>query len=118
MITHVAFTACPVREVARSRRFYEEVLGLKLTQEFNNEWVEYDLGDTTFVITTADEAHPAGGKGVAVAFEVSNLDEFLAKLRRHAVESTNPVMETPICRSAIIGDPDGNELIIHERKAR
>ena len=116
MITHVAFTAIPVRDLARSRRFYEEVLGLACTHEVENEWLEYDLGNTTLVLTTADDDHPAGSRGVTVAFEVSDLDEFLARLRERSVPLERPPNESPICRSATINDPDGHELIIHQRK--
>ena len=118
MITHVAFTAIPVRDLSRSRRFYEEALGLACTHEVENEWLEYDLGDTTLVLTTADDDHPAGNKGVTVALEVSDLGEFLAQLRQHSVSLARPPGESPICRSATVNDPDGHELIIHQRKSK
>jgi catechol 2,3-dioxygenase-like lactoylglutathione lyase family enzyme len=74
MIQSLAFAAYPVSDIVRARRFYEDVLGLKLTHEAMGEWFEYDLGDTAFAITKADEEHPVPVRGAVVAFEVSDLD--------------------------------------------
>jgi catechol 2,3-dioxygenase-like lactoylglutathione lyase family enzyme len=45
MIKHIPFTLYPVTDMARARRFYEEMLGLRLirreVRQF--EWVEYDF---------------------------------------------------------------------------
>jgi predicted enzyme related to lactoylglutathione lyase len=45
MIESVAFITYPVSDIARSRRFYEGVLGLKLTHEAFDAWFEYDLAE-------------------------------------------------------------------------
>lgn len=45
MITSIAFTVYPVRDMARSRRFYEEILGLNVGDAFGDQWVEYDVED-------------------------------------------------------------------------
>ena len=103
--------------VALLRRFYEEVLGLKLTHEALGEWFEYDLGDTTFAITKADEEHPAPVRGAVVAFEVSDLDAEIARLQKVGVRFRGEITETPVCRFAIILDPDGSEVILHKRKS-
>ena len=42
MITSIAFFVYPVRDIATSRRFYEDILGLKLATNFRDEWIEYD----------------------------------------------------------------------------
>ena len=68
MITSIAFTVYPVADMARSRRFYEEILGLKAGYIFGDEWVEYDVGDGAFAITTTDMGHAPGAKGAVVAF--------------------------------------------------
>ncbi len=44
MITSIAFTVYPVTDMARSRGFYEGVLGLTISENYRDEWVEYDLG--------------------------------------------------------------------------
>jgi len=82
MITSIAFTVYPVMDMARSRNFYEGVLGLTLSSNFEDVWVEYDLGDSTFAITTTEMGHTPGAKGAVVAFEVSDLDVFVNTLKK------------------------------------
>lgn len=82
-ITGIAFTIYPVQDMARARQFYEEALGLKVSRDLRGEWVEYQLWDSCFALTTlmADQLRTKDSAGGCIAFEVSNLDEFLAKIR-------------------------------------
>jgi extradiol dioxygenase family protein len=52
MITSIAFTMYPVTDLGRARRFYEQDLGLRVARVFQDAWVEYDVGDGTFAIST------------------------------------------------------------------
>ncbi len=117
MINSIAFFAYPVSDIARARRFYESILGLKMTQNFRDEWLEYDLGDSTFAITTMDMKHQPGARGGTIAFEVDDLDAFVKQLKEQDVIFTADVLQTPVCRLAIVADPDGNEVLIHKRCA-
>ena len=117
MIQTIAFIACPVKDIAVSRRFYEDQLGLRLTLNPNDDWFEYDLGDTTFVITSADVDHPFPVRGALVAFEVDDLDKEVERLRKIGVTIKGEIGESPVCRYATIVDPDGTELLIHKRKS-
>src|SRR4051812_1242597 len=48
MIKEVAFVAIAVTDIPRSRKFYEEVLGLKAEGEYvDGQWIEYEIGPTT-----------------------------------------------------------------------
>jgi len=115
MITSMAFTVYPVREMARSRRFYEHVLGLTVGYTFGDVWVEYDVGGSTFAITTTDMGHPPGAKGAVVAFETSDLDAFVKTLKEKSVPFVVEILSTPVCRMAVISDPDENHVTIHKR---
>jgi catechol 2,3-dioxygenase-like lactoylglutathione lyase family enzyme len=42
MITSIAFTLSAVSDLARARRFYEHVLGLRLSHNFRVEWTEFN----------------------------------------------------------------------------
>lgn len=116
MIQSIAFLTYAVSDITAARHFYEEILGLKLTHEFGGEWFEYDVGDTTFVISAADADHPVPVRGAVLAFEVSDLDAEVARLRQRGVAFRGEITETPVCRFAIILDPDGSEIIVHKRK--
>jgi predicted enzyme related to lactoylglutathione lyase len=115
MITSMAFTVYPVRDMARSRRFYESVLGLTVGYALMDTWVEYDVGGSTFAITTTDMGHSPGAKGAVVAFETADLDAFVKSLKEKSVPFVVETFSTPVCRMAIIADPDENHVTIHKR---
>ena len=52
-----------------------------------------------------------------VAFEVDDLDAFAARLREKQVKFKGEPVSTPVCRFAVITDPDGNQIILHKRNA-
>jgi predicted enzyme related to lactoylglutathione lyase len=117
MIQSIAFFAYPVADMKRARDFYERVLGLNVETNFHDEWIEYDVGGETFAITTMDANHKPGAKGPVVAFEVDDLEAAIAQLKAKGVRFAVENAESPVCRSAIVHDPDGNELIIHKLKS-
>jgi len=116
MIESIAFFVYPVANMQRARAFYEQVLGLKVGTAFGEEWVEFEVAGTTFAITTADANHQPAAKGAVVAFEVDDLQGAVARLKGAGARFTSEIMESPVCRSSIVRDPDGNEIIIHQRK--
>lgn len=115
-IKHIAFTMYPVKDMARARRFYEEDLGLKLTNNFRDQWVEYHLDNGCFAITTmAEDVAPSANSGGSIAFEVDDVDAMVNKLRgKKAVIKMEP-FSTPVCRMAVILDPEGNAISIHAK---
>ena len=117
MIQAIAFVAYPVADMKRSRDFYERVLGLKVGTSFGDEWIEYEVNGATFAITTMDVNHRPAAKGAVVAFEVDDLNAAVSQLKKEKVPFAVEIAESPVCRSAIVHDPDGNEVIIHKRKS-
>jgi predicted enzyme related to lactoylglutathione lyase len=117
MITSIAFTVYPVSNMERARAFCEHVPGLHVSYNFRDVWVEYDVAGSTFAITMTDMGQTPGAKGAVVAFEVSDLDTVIHKMKERAVTFVTEVFDTPVCRMAVIEDPDGNHLTIHKRRA-
>ncbi len=112
----VAFVVYPVKDVKASRRFYEGPLGLRVTANWNDQWVEYDIGGGTLAIAAADATHLAGAHGPSAGLEVVNLDAAVARMKECAVPIVDGPFDSPACRGCVIRDPDGNELILHARK--
>ncbi|HEX6542251.1 MAG TPA: VOC family protein [Ktedonobacterales bacterium] len=118
-------SALIVRDLERSRAFYGEVLGLVEVPRpksfvFRGAWFRgpsFELhlilaDDTTAPVGFGDPGE-GGLTGLAhhLAFEVDDLDEALAYLRRHNVE----ILSGPMPRGdgvvqAYVFDPDGNFL--------
>jgi predicted enzyme related to lactoylglutathione lyase len=115
MITSMAFTAYPVSNMERARAFYEHVLGLHVNYNYRDVWVEYDIGGSTFAISTTDMGHTPGAKGAVAAFEVSDFDAFIQKMKERAVSFVTEPFDTTVCRMAVVEDQDGNRITIHKR---
>lgn len=116
-ILEIAFTGTPVTDIKRARAFYEGVLGLKPTMESaGGMWVEYDIGNGTFGIGCYGDIWRPSPDGTCVAFEVDDLDAQISQLKSQDVKFATEVTDTPMCRFAIICDPDGNKILIHKRK--
>jgi predicted enzyme related to lactoylglutathione lyase len=115
MIESIAFTVYPVADMARSRKFYEDILGLKMSTSFGEQWVEYDLGGSTFAITTMNIGRAPGAKGALVGFEVGDFETFTKKLKEKSVKFILDNYDTPVCRMSVVEDPDQNHLTIHKR---
>jgi len=117
-IQEVAFFCYPVTDIARSRAFYEGILGLTPThvmEKTGMTWVEYDIGTTTLAIGIAPGWTPST-EGGNVALEVVDFEKSVAVLKEKGVTFTMEPFETPVCHMAIISDPDGSRLLIHKRK--
>ena len=119
MITEVAFTGTPVTDMNRARAFYEGILGLKPTMESaGGMWVEYDVGAGTLGHGCYGDAWKPSPDGTCIAFEVDDLDAEVSRMKAKGVPVPMDVMDTPVCRFAIVSDPDGNRLMFHKRKAK
>ncbi len=116
MIQEIAFTAYRVTDIERARKFYQEKLGLTPAMEFGGVWIEYGIGEATFVVQNVSPEPPGGSRGM-VAFEVDDFDATVAGLKASETPFTMETMETGVCWTAIVTDPDGNPVCIHKRKA-
>lgn len=117
-ILEFAFTGYPVTDIARARAFYEGVLGLKAStvwQDDKHAWIEYDLGGHTLAINNGSDQWKPSGDGPALALEVEDFDAAVAELKKQGVRFVLEPFQSPVCRLAVILDPDGNSLAIHKR---
>jgi predicted enzyme related to lactoylglutathione lyase len=94
--------------------FYRDVLGMKpswVDDEGNG--AEFDLADgQTFGVWRTPEVQTGG----FVMFAVSDVRAKAAELRSRGVQFSE-VEDTPNCVMAFGPDPEGNSVIIHQRKA-
>ena len=117
MITEIAFVAIPVTDIARSRRFYENTLGLKPGHTaMGGNWVEYEIGAATIGLGCAPDWKPSAD-GTSTAFEVADFDAAVARLQQNGITFFMGPLETPVCHMAVFADPDGNKLLLHKRKS-
>ena len=116
-IKRIGFVAIPVTDINRARSFYEEVLGLKASDEMmQGRWIEYDVGDDTLAITNVSDTWTPSDQGTGAALEVENFGDAIKQLKDRRVRFAAEPFETPCCHMAVIQDPDDNKLMIHKLK--
>lgn len=107
-----------VKDVARARKFYEEVLGFEPTVVSEaGEWVgvEYEMPTgQTFGLGKSESVpwRPSGGAMISV--------EDVAEATRRVFEGGGTVLagpfEGPICHTSMCEDTEGNAFALHHRK--
>jgi predicted enzyme related to lactoylglutathione lyase len=117
MFKKVAFTMYPVKEMARARKFYEETLGLKATEEYvEGKWVEYDLeqGGCFAITAMVPDLEPSATGGGSIAFEVEDIAALMADLKEKGVTVKMDTFQSPVCRMAVVIDSEGNTVMLHQ----
>ena len=116
-IKAIGFVAIPVTDIPRARKFYEEVLGLKVSDEMmGGKWIEYTVGQDTLAIGNVSDMWRPSDQGTGAAFEVEDFDDAIKRLKDRHVRFAAEPFETPCCHMAVVQDPDGNKLMIHKLK--
>ncbi len=121
-VTEIAFSCYPVTDMARARKFYEDVLGLKPTMQVGEpggmQWTEYDIGPGTLSLGAGAPGWNPRSDGCSVGLEMEDFDVAIAHLKANNVTFKMEPFPTPVCKMAFISDPDGNTLCIHKRHAK
>ncbi len=117
----LAFVGYPVTDFAKAKAFYGGILGLKEAMTFEHEgqlgWLEYDLAGQTLALAKASEQWKPDPNGGGACLEVADLDQAVAHLKENGVRIVMDIQDYPVCRLALIADPDGNTVALHQRKA-
>jgi predicted enzyme related to lactoylglutathione lyase len=115
-ITKLDAVEIPSQDAERARRFYIETLELRPDEHARHEfWV----GDTCFEIwepgRMGKEFSPVTN-GLAL-LHVEDVEAARAELEGKGVEFRGDTFDTGVCHMAVFSDPDGNELVLHNRYA-
>ena len=116
MITKTDFVGIPSTDADRSRRFYVETLGLRPDE---NGQYEFWAGDTCFGIWEPGKMGRefAPQKNAHPALHVDDVAAARAELETKGVEFFGEILDTGVCHMALFADPDGNDLMLHNRYA-
>lgn len=119
-LKELAFVGYPVTDFTQARRFYGEILGLQESITFGAgdevDWVEYDLAGQTLALAKASDQWQPNPNGGGACLELHDLDAAVAYLKSQNVKIVMDTQDFPFCRMALIADPDGNTLALHQRK--
>jgi len=116
MILKMPFVAHPTKNMDQAKAFYENVLGFKLEHDYGNgAWVEFSLPDgNTLALETYSQ------EGPYLALETDDIAKEVSTLRERGTNVLRDVWENKdaegqlVCKMALIADPDGNHLLLHE----
>lgn len=114
--TAIAFTMYPVSDVPRAVAFYRDALGLTPAGLSLEYWVEFDVGGGTFGVGNFEQVGTPGS-AQSLALEVADLDALRASLAERGFAPSEP-HDLPACRIAVVRDPDGNQVWLHQTKPR
>ena len=104
--------------LARSRDFYRDVIGLKLVSDRSPHWVEFELGpDVALGLHPASELLAVRPGSLQLAFSVENVDKFASDCTSLGVPIFQDPYDESFGRVAVISDPDGYPIQIGTPKA-
>ena len=121
LIARIDYTVIHARDFPAMRRFYEDVMGFRLTRTLSERWFEYELGTTILALTSAggrfgDAPPPMGAASLQLAFKVPVEAVALCatELEIKGVTLTAPLMDHAFGhRTIFFRDPDGNVIEIY-----
>ena len=113
------FISVPVTDMARSKQFYGETLGLPLVSG-DDAWPEYQLGENVslYLIDPTNIGQEfVGPHASSIALRVPDVAAAQADLEAKGVAFHGEPFDTGVCHMAVFHDPDGNALMLHRRYA-
>jgi catechol 2,3-dioxygenase-like lactoylglutathione lyase family enzyme len=114
-VERVDFVSVPVRDVARARRFYGDVLGLPSSQTTPNE---FETANVTLGLWQPEaEGVEFAANTAGIALRVPDVAAARQLLEAAGVEFLGDTVDTGVCHMGFFYDPDGNVLILHRRYA-
>jgi catechol 2,3-dioxygenase-like lactoylglutathione lyase family enzyme len=116
MITRLDFVGVPSQDAERSRAFYIDTLGLRPDE---NARFEFWVGETCFGIWEPQRMGMpfAPQKNAHLALHVDDVAAARAELEAKGVAFAGETFDTGVCHMALFTDPDGNDLMLHNRYA-
>ncbi len=115
-ISKVDTVGVPSQDTERSRRFYVDTLGLTPDER---AWNEFWVGQTCFAIWEPArfgmDFQPQKN-GIAL-LHVEDVAAARAEMEAEGVEFVGETVDTGVCHMATFTDPDGNQLVLHNRYA-
>jgi len=120
-VTEIAFSCYPITDMARARKFYEDVLGLKPGMVHGEpggmQWTEYEIANGTLALGAGAPDWKPTESGCSVGLEMEDFDSAITELKAKGVKFKMEPFPTPVCKMAFIYDTEGNLICIHKRKA-
>jgi len=107
-----------VSNMDRAVQFYTEVLGLKLTNRFGDNWATVEAGKgLTIGLHPASPKYPAPGTkgGIMLGMEIEGaIEKVVANLGKKGVHFKDSIVKAEAGNFVHLEDPDGNDIYLWE----
>ena len=102
----------------KTRAWYQKIFGFSPGEEWNEFWSEFRTEPVTFCLNGPSRrgAKWNWDRPPAVAFAVSDIHEAAAICRKRKIPVLKGPIETSVCWMLFISDPEGNRIVLHQRK--
>ena len=113
------FIALQWRDIEAGRRFYEEVLGLRLAEFSPPDAFVFDTKPIAFAVRKplVDlDLTSHLGHGVALWLLADDTEEVLERLEQHSVEIVRGLGDSPFGKTLTFRDPEGYLVTIHDQR--
>lgn len=119
MIKKIAFIAHPTRDMQRAKEFFGDILGLQSSNDYGDTWAEFDTPDGKSIALDTFTPKNVESPSVYMALETDDIEAEVARLKERGVQVVMDVWSNEhegklVCKMAVILDPDGNPLMLHE----
>ncbi len=114
----IDFISYAVSDMDKAEAFYRDALGLNVDVPRGERgtrasgFMELEAGGVSIGLTTLPNLHPNG----IVAIGVDDVSAAVEELRAKGVPIAMEGIESPVCYMAVVSDPDGNQILLHQRK--
>jgi catechol 2,3-dioxygenase-like lactoylglutathione lyase family enzyme len=118
-VERVDFVSFLTQDMPRAKRFYTEILGLKVEgEDENGNDMELTAGQVTLdIFDPTSIGQPFAPSPAGMALRVPDVEAARAELEAKGVEFDGETVDTGVCHMAFFKDPDGNALMLHRRYA-
>jgi predicted enzyme related to lactoylglutathione lyase len=118
-IRAVDFVMYCSRDAKELRAWYAKLFGLKRGEEWNAYWSEFATKPISLCINGPNRTNKpqwdwSGPPAVALAVE--DIHAAAAACKRRKIKIAKGPVETSVCWMLFILDPEGNRLVLHQRK--
>ena len=108
-----------VTNIENSLKFYNGILGLKISSHFGEHWASVEAGKFTIGLHPTSDKHPAPGTpgAMMIGLDIDEpIDVAAAKLNAQGVKNVGEVKREQEGNFVHFHDPDRNELYFWETK--
>ena len=114
MIRKIYAVLVYVKDLAESQEFYENKLGLKFKFR-NGDWVEFDLGETSFaILKQPDEGGRVIPQKTRIMFQVDDIEEMKSRLAEAGAKFVGEIRDEEYGKLLTLEDPNGHWLELFE----